>query len=49
MRKEDNGFENSSVRWNFQKYLVNEKGELIGVYYSKTKPESKELAKAIEQ
>jgi glutathione peroxidase len=48
-RKENNGFENSSVRWNFQKYLINEKGELIGVYYSKTKPESTELEKAIEQ
>ncbi|WP_276134604.1 glutathione peroxidase [Polluticoccus soli] len=48
-RKENNGFESSSVRWNFQKYLINEKGELIGVYYSKTKPESTELAKAIEQ
>lgn len=33
-----NGKKNSTVKWNFQKYLVNEKGELVDYYYSITKP-----------
>lgn len=33
-----NGNKNSTVKWNFQKYLVNEKGELVDYYYSITKP-----------
>lgn len=28
----------SSVKWNFQKYLIDEKGNLVDVAYSKTKP-----------
>jgi glutathione peroxidase len=33
-----NGLKNSSVKWNFQKYLLDENGRLIDVYYSITKP-----------
>lgn len=47
--KEHNHFQTSTVKWNFQKYLLNENGELIGVYYSKVKPMSDDLVKAIEQ
>lgn len=36
--KEKNGVEDSKVKWNFQKYLINEKGELEKVYYSRTSP-----------
>ena len=36
--KEKNGVEESKVKWNFQKYLINEKGELEKVYYSRTSP-----------
>lgn len=41
--KENNGLKNSSVKWNFQKYLLNESGELIDVYYSTTKPMSDKI------
>ena len=41
--KEKNGTKNSSVKWNFQKYLLNEKGELIDYYYSITKPMSSKI------
>lgn len=33
-QKSKNGTANSTVKWNFQKYLVNEKGELEAVYSS---------------
>lgn len=36
--KKYNGKMDSKVKWNFQKYLINEKGELVKVAYSKTNP-----------
>ena len=38
-----NGKKSSSVKWNFQKYLVDENGMLIDYYYSITKPLSKKI------
>ena len=46
--KKYNGLESSKVKWNFQKYLIDEQGRLIAVYPSKVKPMSEELLKAIE-
>jgi glutathione peroxidase len=43
--KELNGKKRSSVKWNFQKYLVDENGELITYYYSLTKPMSSKITK----
>ena len=48
-KKEYNNYDNSSVKWNFQKYLVDEEGKLVGIYSSKVKPDDPELIKAIEQ
>jgi len=36
--KELNGVKSSSVKWNFQKYLIDENGKYIDFYYSLTKP-----------
>jgi len=36
------------VSWNFEKFLVNKQGEIVGRYKSKVAPESEELTKAIE-
>ena len=36
--KEKNGAKDSSVKWNFQKYLVDENGNFIDFYYSITNP-----------
>lgn len=44
-RKSKNGMSNSSVKWNFQKYLVNTNGELIDYFYSTTNPLSKKITK----
>jgi len=38
--KEQNGVMDSDVKWNFQKYLIDENGNLIDVLYSKEKPGS---------
>jgi len=45
--KEKNGLKSSSVKWNFQKYLVDEKGNLIDVFYSMTKPMSTKITKLL--
>ena len=47
--KELNGYADSQVKWNFNKYLIDEKGNLIGVYGSKVKPLSEELLEAIKR
>jgi glutathione peroxidase len=47
--KQYNGLEDSHVKWNFQKYLINEKGELTDIFYSKTTPDDPEVIKAIEK
>jgi glutathione peroxidase len=41
--KEKNGKKSSSVKWNFQKYLIDEHGALMDVFYSITKPMSKKI------
>jgi len=46
--KQLNGKMDSSVEWNFQKYLINEKGELEKVVSSGTKPYDKEIITWIE-
>lgn len=45
--KETNGQFAGDIKWNFEKFLVNRKGEVVGRYESKVKPESPELTKAI--
>ena len=37
-QKDKNGLQDSEVKWNFQKYLINEKGELEKVFLSNVKP-----------
>ena len=44
-KKNKNGRKNSSVKWNFKKYLINEDGELIDYYYSITSPTSSKIKK----
>jgi glutathione peroxidase len=43
--KDKNGVMDSEVKWNFQKYLIDENGKLIDVLYSKEKPESDKTMK----
>ena len=48
-KKEHNKLKDSEVKWNFQKYLINEKGELVAVFEPRTKPNSAEIIAAIEK
>jgi len=41
--KELNGKMDSDVKWNFQKYLIDENGKLVDVMYSKTNPLDQEI------
>ena len=45
--KEKNGVKNSSVKWNFQKYFVDESGYFIDYFYSTTSPYSSKILKLI--
>ena len=47
--KEKNGKSNSTVKWNFQKYIVDEKGELINYFFSTTKPMSPKITSLVKQ
>jgi glutathione peroxidase len=42
-KKDYNKVTDSEVKWNFQKYLIDENGNLVKVLYSKTKPMDKEI------
>ena len=44
-KKQLNGKKNSKVHWNFQKYLVNPKGELVDIFFSTTSPLSKKITR----
>ncbi|MCO6494318.1 MAG: glutathione peroxidase [Bacteroidetes bacterium] len=44
-----NGLSDFEVKWNFNKFLVNENGVLIHYFGSSTKPFDKELVDAIEK
>lgn len=43
-----NGKKSSSVKWNFQKYLVDKEGKLIDYYFSLTKPMSSKITKHLD-
>lgn len=42
-QKSRNGFQDSEVEWNFQKYLINEKGRLVKVLSPRVLPTDKEI------
>lgn len=42
-QKEKNGNLDSEVAWNFQKYLINEKGELVAMFSPRHDPLSEEI------
>ena len=41
--KSENGVEDSKVTWNFQKYMIDEKGNLVGHVSPKTLPDNEDL------
>ena len=47
-QKSHNGIKSSTVKWNFQKYLVDENGTLIDYYFSTTNPTSSKITKHLQ-
>ncbi|WP_452222646.1 glutathione peroxidase [Lacinutrix chionoecetis] len=47
-QKAKNGVSNSTVKWNFQKYLVGPDGRLINYYSSATRPTSNRITKYLK-
>ena len=43
--KELNSFKDTTVKWNFQKYLISPNGMIVDYFYSTTKPLSKKITK----
>jgi glutathione peroxidase len=41
--KSENGVMDSEVKWNFQKYLIDENGKLVDVFYSKVTPDDEKI------
>jgi len=48
-QEEKNGLKDSSVKWNFQKYLIDEEGHLLEVFSPKTKPLSEDIVNMIKK
>jgi glutathione peroxidase len=47
-RQNLNGTSSSRVWWNFQKYLVDENGQLIDYFFPFTKPDSRRITRHLE-
>ena len=47
--KKINGKSSSSVKWNFQKYIVDGKGDFVNYFYSTTKPMSPKITSILKQ
>ena len=43
--KTENGVMDAEIKWNFTKFLLDEKGKLIAVFPSKVNPNSEEITK----
>lgn len=48
-QKSLNGIQDSEVKWNFQKYMVDGNGKLVGVAYSRENPGSERIVNWIEK
>lgn len=47
-QKAKNGVKDSKVKWNFQKYLISENGELVDILSSSTQPMDKKIIQWLE-
>lgn len=47
-QKDKNGVKDSDVKWNFQKYLIDENGKFVEVFSPKTKPLDEEIVSLLK-
>ena len=48
-QKKYNAFSDNTVKWNFQKYLLDEKGNLVNMFAPGVDPMSDDIINAIEK
>jgi glutathione peroxidase len=48
-KKERNGLEDNEVQWNFQKYLIDENGQLVKVIAPRTQPDDASIISWLEK
>jgi len=48
-KKDQNGVMDSDVKWNFQKYMIDEEGKLVDVAWPKTKPYDEQILSWLKQ
>ena len=48
-QKENNGVMDAEVTWNFQKFMIDENGQLVGVVKPGVEPETEEIIKWLEK
>ena len=46
--KEENGVLDATIKWNFNKFLLDENGKILAYFPSKTKPDSEEIANLLK-
>ena len=46
--KSENGVLDATIKWNFNKFLLDENGKLLAYFPSKTKPDSEEIANLLK-
>ncbi len=46
--KEENGILDATIKWNFNKFLLDENGKMLAYFPSKTKPDSEEIANLLK-
>ncbi len=46
--KEENGVLDATIKWNFNKFLLDENGKMLAYFPSKTKPDSEEIANLLK-
>ena len=48
-QKSQNGVMDSKVSWNFQKYLIDENGKLVGTFKPAVRPDSEKIVNWIKK
>ncbi len=48
-QKEKNSIEDSKIKWNFQKYIIDKKGNLVAIFKPRVKPFDNEILQVLKE
>ena len=48
-QKEKNGFADSKIKWNFQKYIIDSNGKLVAMFKTRTNPYDSEVLQILKE